>query len=549
MFLRIPSPPMSPGDAAAWTGPSAVQGASMPLLSDLLARNAQDLNVPPGFMLCIPCYLCQQPFGDIESFKAHLTQHAAEIYARNTANATRMQPYIPPNEPASRNTHPFHMPVAFPPTPSPPMGPMPLHPCAMPLPMEPPMQEQRQHPMPAPNQVPLRLLDTMVARLVPSMPHHHHYPLHQCPPLWLRQGLPHQPLPNQPLPNQPLPNLPPVPVPIDYTLPAPLQAEPSQLPENPPILSSETPDTVDLSEEEISVDVEEQTDTEENPKSPAVQILKDLLMKRSEQPASTDPRATIKAIPTKELLMKSFEQPACPDPRATTEPITTKELLKKSSEQSESSDPAATLEPIRTKELLKKSSEQPTSSVPAATTEPILTNDRFDCKLCGKKLSSRQSLKYHSRVFHQIDDLPPDRIGRNIQKLFKCTVCKKRYKRQSFLQLHLKYSHGVVTPCTQAEKPASPTMDCETSPSAGTSAPPPATELGRNEVWSTRLYNAVAAAKYQPASESAAKYLPASEQPARTEPGATCARQPKRTYPMRSPFFNPDLWLDCDVFS
>ncbi|XP_017096748.2 proteoglycan 4 [Drosophila bipectinata] len=604
MYLRLPSPPLSPGEGAAWTSPSAVQGASMPLLSDLLARNTQDLNVPPGFMLCIPCYLCQQPFGDIESFKAHLTQHAAEIYARNTGNATNMQPYIPPNESAPRSTHPFHMPVTFPPTPSPPMGPMPLHPCAMPFPLEPPMQEQRQHPMPPLNQVPLRPLETMVARVVPSIRHHHPYPLHLLtrPPLWLRQGvpnqpLPHQPLPNQPLPNQPVPNLPPVPVPIQHPIqhmvPAPLQAEPRQLPEHRPIVSSETPETVDLSDVEISVDVEEQTDTVEKPKSPAVQILKDLLMKRSGQPASSDPAptgellkksseqsesshpaATLRPIPTKELLKtssgqpassdpgasteplptggllkKSSEQPASLDPAASTKPITTKESLKRSSEQSESPHPVATLRPIPTKELLKTTSEQTTSSIPAASTEPTPTNDRFDCKLCKKKLSSRQSLKYHSRVFHQIDDLPTDRIGRHVQKLFKCNVCKKRYKRQTFLKLHLKYSHGVVSPCMQAEKPASPTMDCETSPSPEESAPPPGSELGRNEIWSTRLYNAVAAAKYQPASEPAAKYLPASDQPARTEPGASSARQPKRTYPMRSPFFNPDLWLDCDVFS
>ncbi|EDV37672.1 uncharacterized protein Dana_GF11296, isoform B [Drosophila ananassae] len=429
--LLIPSPPLTPGDEA-----------SMPLLTDLLARNAQDLNAPPGFVLCIPCYLCKQPFNDIESFKAHLTQHAAEIHAWNTGSVQKTQPYMPPYESVPRNPHPYHLPVAFPPTPSPPMGPMTLPPCAMPS-----QQEQMQHPMPVLTQVPLRAMDMMVERVAPTIPHHHH--LHPCPPPWLRQ----------PLPNQPY--FPPVPPPMEYTIPTPMHAEPSHSPEHPPIL---TPQAVELQEEEISVDVEALSDAVEKPKPPVVQILKDLLKKSSDQPAAPDPGAT---------------------------------------------------------------------------------KQQFGCELCGKKLSSRQALKYHSRVFHQIEDLPSDRIGRNVQKLYKCTVCKRRYKRQSFLKLHLKYSHGIITPPKEAAEPESSTVDCEAPPAAEKSASPPAHEPGRKEIWSTRLYNAVAAAQYQPASEPAAKYLSAPRQhPARTDSGDTSATQPKRIYPMRSPFFNPDLWLD-----
>lgn len=435
--LVIPSPPLTPGDEAAWASPAAAQGGSMPLLTDLLARNAQDLNAPPGFVLAIPCYLCKQPFNDIENFKAHLTQHAAEIHAWTSANAPKPQPY----ESVSRSPHPYHMPVAFPPTPSPPMGPMSLHPCAMS-----PLQEQ----MPALSQVPLRPLDLVVERVGPAIQTHHHHHLHPCPPPWLRQ----------PLPNQPY--LPPVPPPMEYSIPTPMHAEPSHSPEHPPILA---PQAVELSEEEISVDVEVLPDAEDNPKPPAVQILK-------------------------ELLKKSSVQPAAPDPDATADRVT----------------------------------------------RPSTTKHQFGCKLCGKRLSSRQALKYHSRVFHQIEELPSDRIGRNVQKQYKCTVCRRRYKRLSFLNLHLKYSHGIVAPQKQAEKPKSPPVDCEAPPSAS----PPAPEPGRKEIWSTRLYNAVAAAQYQPASEPAAKYLsPPRQHSASSDSGATSTTQPKRTYPMRSPFFNP----------
>ncbi|SPP73969.1 uncharacterized protein LOC117583131 [Drosophila guanche] len=74
--MPLATPPWSPTDT------------SMPILSTITSLR-------PGSVLCIPCYLCQKRFYDIDLLKEHLSQHGMEIY-RSTLQpqVTTVQPTV-----------------------------------------------------------------------------------------------------------------------------------------------------------------------------------------------------------------------------------------------------------------------------------------------------------------------------------------------------------------------------------------------------------------------------------------------------------------------
>ncbi|XP_052842777.1 zinc finger protein 219 isoform X2 [Drosophila gunungcola] len=440
MYPKIPSdfplsPPLSPTDDP-W--PSTHPGSTdMPLLKELLARNGQ-INVPPGFVLCIPCYLCRQPFNDIDSFKEHLTQHAADIHAWNTSRAQAQEP-----QPMFKHHH--HHPHHHHPNDQP-MGPyQPYH-----LPMEyvhqPPLDLYS-----APIQPPMAF---------PMPPAHHHAmqppPMHY--PLQHSLNPPHLEMPPQP--------------PLEFQGPLPMTPQSLQEFPGQPVFAAHL----------------------NKPQFP-LQML--------EQRFSAPER---RSIPE--------DEPAVPVKAQVPKPVQIK---------------------IRAAEHRK--------SPPKNPKPPSSTKGQFECEFCGKRLSSRQSVKYHESHFHSEEELPAERMGKNVQKQHRCSTCKKRYKRRTFLLMHMKVKHGIINvPAPGSpDVPASP--EAEVSPEAETL---PAEEPGRS-VWSTRICNALATAKYEPARERADKYVNAPRQQSdQLESGF--ATKPKRTYPMRSPFFNPDLWLDCDAY-
>ncbi|KAH8283488.1 hypothetical protein KR018_004141 [Drosophila ironensis] len=463
MYLNIPSalatPPQSPSqDGMVWPGAMPLpslpppQDIDMPLLTDLLARKAGELNVPPGFVLCIPCYLCKQPFNDIENFKKHLTQHAEEIHAWNAAHAqevplAQMQPVMPRLQavavPIHQPSHhpPYHIPMDFSPPPPPPMVSMPLHYHTPPFTMQPPQMQQRRPPRMHMMNDPIRM--NFIAR---------------GPPI---------------LPVQPRPHVSVQPPGESQTIPiAPAQAQ-AQFNAQPMVTLMRTP-------------------------------------------AVSSPVEAHEWLPEQQELEPEQEQ-----------------------------------EPEQGEDELCEQIDAPTSTTALPIQSPPKRN--FECDYCGKGLSSRQALKYHTTRFHREEPLVPDVIGKGVQKQYKCSVCRRRYKRHTFLLMHMKFKHG-LTPT--AKEAASPTTYADPD---GPECPTDKLEGGHREIWSTRLYNAVASANYSPASESMDKYLsdprqPSPENEARTGSGSLegsgslFVTKPKKTYPMRSPYFNPDLWLDCDSY-
>ncbi|TDG47051.1 hypothetical protein AWZ03_006488 [Drosophila navojoa] len=160
---------------------------------------------------------------------------------------------------------------------------------------------------------------------------------------------------------------------------------------------------------------------------------------------------------------------------------------------------------------------------------------QFACDKCDKVYICKASLKLHQRLHHT--QYPMHNNGRWwTGTSYKCHICRKSYKRECFLQKHIHYKHGPQH-CTNPLDEA-----VETTPSVSSSEKP------QRCVWSTKMFNAVAAANYNPATETASKYLPPDTSSASETQNPTTKPLTKRKYPLRSPHFNPNLWIDNDAF-
>ncbi|KAH8401525.1 hypothetical protein KR009_006200 [Drosophila setifemur] len=562
MYARIPSalatPPQSP------VPPTQLWG--MPLLEELMARNGE-LNVPPGFVLCIPCYLCKRPFSDIDTFKEHLTQHAEEIHDWNMVRAQAQEkPFMQPivHQPVPP-PHSYHRTMEYPPMVSIPHHPYQPTPYQRHLPLQRPIppatkffiqQTRMGLPMPPHLQMPVQQEEIphrfpLQYQIQPSIEEHGQPPVEFKGQFSMLSGEP----PSKQLPVQP---------PNEHRIP-PLRQLPDQpnkdfnhyrsIQPNPLPVQSCHRMTLPVESRMPPVQLECR-ETQVQPKP--VQLVRpchQLEVQLSVQLPSDQP--TIE----KPVGLQPGDQPR----------------IKVEIPRSPSPFPSPECEPSP----LSSTVTAPTASIPLAS--PPASSRPYECAWCGKRLSSNQALKYHTNRFH-LSHHPPDRIGRDVQKQYKCSACKRRYKRRTFLLMHLKFKHGVTgtlpvaTTSTSPEKPPPPeeppSPECSVSPGY-TSASTKEMD-GRREVWCTRIYNAVAAANYQPSREPAAKYVSPPRQPqehatsAELELALEVKPKPKRKYPLRSPFFNPyveplslisaaaesqfvcslfsDLWLNYDAY-
>ncbi|EDV58194.1 uncharacterized protein LOC6543094 [Drosophila erecta] len=429
----ILSPPFSPTDAM-----------EMPLVKELLARN-EHTNLPDGTVLCVPCYLCKQPFNDIEAFKVHLTQHAADIHAQNTTRSQEEE--RPPMMKA----------------------------------VVPPMNQRFVHPI---DKLHFHSIDQ-------GAMDYHHYCNPYSPPLE-----PHMPFQMPVVHKHPI-------------QPPPMHLTVQHTNYEPPLqFSGYRP--VELSEK--------------LPMSPHSPLMFPAQPMISDIPGKAHAPLEVENFCAPETMCRSVEEPTVlvnPPSQAPDPTLDAGALMSRSS-------------------VLTK---------PPNARPPAFNRGQFVCAWCGKKLSTRQSLRYHESHFHGEAEPAANRIEKDMSKQHKCSTCKKRYKRRTFLLMHMKVKHGIICLGRTAADPESPiSVDSPASPEAPVPPKSSADETPKKEIWSTRIFNAVAAARYQPASERADKYLVAPrQQTEQLESGHTITS--KRTYPLRSPFFNPDLWLDCDAYS
>lgn len=181
--------------------------------------------------------------------------------------------------------------------------------------------------------------------------------------------------------------------------------------------------------------------------------------------------------------------------------------------------PTATIEPNNFNKSVQKETQQ----------QQRVETAQVSCEDCGKHYSSKASLRAHQRQHR----LPTENNKRCWSKRqYRCHICRKSYKRESFLHKHRLYKHSQQQ-YTHAE--------------ADPAAAEASAEQKQRCVWTTKVFNAVAAANYSPATETASKYLPPT--PAASEPLNPSGRTvPKQKYALRSPYFNPNLWVDYDAY-
>lgn len=148
----------------------------------------------------------------------------------------------------------------------------------------------------------------------------------------------------------------------------------------------------------------------------------------------------------------------------------------------------------------------------------------FRCETCHKQLNSKISLILHEKTHHKdsspsVEPLTSLR-NKRIRKPYKCSICKKGYKRERNLNKHILILHGVGASQLSQEQPAKSIPDDDGE---------------RRIVWSTNLLNAVAAADYCPATERSDKYLA----PTVRGSNSFLNHPPKQKYALRSPYCNP----------
>lgn len=184
---------------------------------------------------------------------------------------------------------------------------------------------------------------------------------------------------------------------------------------------------------------------------------------------------------------------------------------------------------------------------PASTVPPPAETERanptcFRCDTCHKMLISNTSLLLHQKIHHKslqavapVKQVAPamKQLNNRVRKPFRCNICKKGYRRDVNLSKHILLRHGILPIRSRQENPEEPMPD----------------ESQKRIVWSTNLWNAVAAADYNPATEKVDRYLPPDVG------GASHNKPAKQKYALRSPYCNPYVMqhkslelLGCNVF-
>ncbi|XP_034477579.1 uncharacterized protein LOC117784081 [Drosophila innubila] len=192
---------------------------------------------------------------------------------------------------------------------------------------------------------------------------------------------------------------------------------------------------------------------------------------------------------------------------------------------------------------------------------------KFTCELCGKVLRTEVC-----RIIHQrMHNMSPELRKKCTTKVFRCPYCKRSYRLEYNLMKHMLVRHGphptpptvAATPTSQPELPTQPTPPSSADGEINTpinkvwsskfQKPLPSLADGdikkptsKRKVWSTKLLNAVAAANYNPANEAASKYKSPTEEVHQSSVNPLMLSKPKQKYALRSPFCNPNLWVDYD---